>query len=120
MFPGVPPCFSRFPVSPAFLKPIRLPGGVTVLPRDKQYIVLHASSSDGLCLLLPVACNDVLLESETKEDNHGSESESHNDRHKVDKLLLKKNAIGLEVKDEHMADAENNFQFLNEHEIQRW
>ncbi|GKD44288.1 hypothetical protein Tco_1268933 [Tanacetum coccineum] len=71
-------------------------------------------------LLLPVACNDVLLESETKEDNHGSESESHNDRHKVDKLLLKKNAIGLEVKDEHMADAENNFQFLNEHEIQRW
>ncbi|GJZ02158.1 hypothetical protein Tco_0520119 [Tanacetum coccineum] len=60
-------------------------------------------------LLLPVAVNDVLLESETKEDNHRSESESHNDRHKVDKLLLKKNAIGLEVSFERMADAENNF-----------
>ncbi|GKB23340.1 ATPase 9-like protein, partial [Tanacetum coccineum] len=72
-----------------------------------------------VCLLLPDAVNDVLLESETKEDNHRSESESHNDRHKVGKLLLKKNAIGLEVRVERMADAENNFQFLNEHEIQR-
>ncbi|GKG13000.1 hypothetical protein Tco_0349960, partial [Tanacetum coccineum] len=42
-------------------------------------------------LLLPDAVNDVLLESETKEDNHRSESESHNDWHKVGKLLLKKN-----------------------------
>ncbi|GJW14326.1 retrovirus-related pol polyprotein from transposon TNT 1-94 [Tanacetum coccineum] len=40
------------------------------------------------CLLLPVAVNDVLLESETKEDNHRSESESHNDRHKVGSARL--------------------------------
>ncbi|GJS66019.1 hypothetical protein Tco_0680583 [Tanacetum coccineum] len=64
------------------------------------------------------AVNDVLLESETKEDNY-TEFMFHNERPKVDKLLLKKNPIGSEVRAECMADAENNLQFLNEYEIQR-
>ncbi|GJV89099.1 hypothetical protein Tco_1533037 [Tanacetum coccineum] len=81
---------------------------------------MACDSSDGCATMSLITTSINEMFSWRRDEKTITESESHNDRHKVDKLLLKKNAIGLEVRVERMADAENNFQFLNEHEIQRW
>nr|GEY14918.1 peptidyl-prolyl cis-trans isomerase CYP57 [Tanacetum cinerariifolium] len=48
-----------------------------------------------------------------------SKPESHKDRPKVDKLLLKKKGIGSEVRAERMTNADADMQLLNEHERER-